>query len=120
MENHKLVLPEHLNHYGYLFGGMLLQWVDEYAWIAATLDHPGCKFVTIAMDRVEFRKSVREGTILRFDIRQSHLGRTSVQYEVVVFADDPQNGKEEAIFTNHVTFVRLDADGHKRAIDEMT
>ena len=57
MENHKLVLPGHLNHYGYLFGGHLLQWVDECSWIAATLDYPGCQLVTIAMDRVEFRKS---------------------------------------------------------------
>jgi acyl-CoA hydrolase len=27
------VLPEHLNHYGYLFGGHLLKWVDASAWI---------------------------------------------------------------------------------------
>ena len=31
MENHKRVIPQHLNQYGYLFGGNLLQWVDEYA-----------------------------------------------------------------------------------------
>lgn len=51
MESYKLVLPEHLNHYGYLFGGYLLQWVDETAYIAATLDYPGSNFVTVAMDR---------------------------------------------------------------------
>ncbi len=66
MENHKLVLPEYLNHFGFLFGGYLLKWVDEYAWIAASLDYPGSNFVTIAMDKVEFRKSVRKGTILKF------------------------------------------------------
>lgn len=31
MENFTLVRPEHLNHHGYLFGGVLLKWVDEYA-----------------------------------------------------------------------------------------
>ena len=41
MDNHKLVMPEHLNHYGYLFGGNLLQWVDEYAYIANVPEHPG-------------------------------------------------------------------------------
>ena len=35
MINHKLVLPQYLNHYGFLFGGHLLKWVDEYAYIAA-------------------------------------------------------------------------------------
>jgi acyl-CoA hydrolase len=68
MDNHKLVLPEHLNHYGCLLGGNPLKWVDEISWVKARLDYPGCKFVTIAMDKVEFRKSVRQGTILRFDV----------------------------------------------------
>ncbi|HSO80381.1 MAG TPA: hotdog domain-containing protein, partial [Chromatiaceae bacterium] len=35
MESYKVVRPEHLNHFGHLFGGCLLKWVDEIAWIAA-------------------------------------------------------------------------------------
>lgn len=116
MENHKLVLPQHLNHYGYLFGGNLLKWVDEYAWIAAVRDYPGRKFVTIGMNRVEFHRSVREGAILRFDIRQSRKGRTSVQYEANVFAEDPMSGREESIFTTAITYVCLDDEGRKQAI----
>jgi acyl-CoA hydrolase len=74
MESYKLVLPEHLNHYGYLYGGNLLKWVDEIGWIAASRDYPGYNFVTVAMDRVEFRKSVREGTILRFEALKTDVG----------------------------------------------
>ena len=85
LTNHKLVLPEHLNQYGYLFGGNLLKWIDESAWIAASLDYPGCTFVTIAMDKVEFRRSVREGTILELTIEPIKRGTTSVQYAVDVF-----------------------------------
>ena len=77
MENHKLVMPEHLNHYGFLFGGHLLKWVDEYAYIAAAIEYPGSNFVTIGMDEVEFRKSVRQGTILRFIVEQIRRGKTS-------------------------------------------
>jgi acyl-CoA hydrolase len=29
VEKHKLVIPQHINHYGYLFGGNLLKWGDE-------------------------------------------------------------------------------------------
>jgi acyl-CoA hydrolase len=82
MENYKLVLPEHLNHYGYLFGGHLLKWVDEVAWIAASLDYPGCNFVTIGMDKVEFRKSVKQGALLRLEVNRAREGNTSVQYTV--------------------------------------
>ena len=117
MENHKLVLPEHLNHYGYLFGGYLLQWVDEYAWIAATLDYPGCGFVTVAMDRVEFKQSVKQGTILRFVVQKQKQGRTSVQYEVNVYRGE-QNVDEnkDSIFVTRVTLVRINEQGRKTAL----
>jgi acyl-CoA hydrolase len=113
MINHKLVLPEHLNHYGYLFGGNLLKWVDEYAWIAATLEYPGCNFVTMAMDRVEFRRSIQEGAVLRFEINKDRAGTTSVHYAVTVFARNIHTGGEEAVFSTHVTLVRVDNSGRK-------
>lgn len=113
MESYKLVLPEHLNHYGYLFGGNMLKWSDEVSWIAASRDHPGCKFVTVAMDRVEFRKSVRQGSILRFAVHQAERGNTSVRYRVEVFCDDIESGAEELVFHTTVSFVCLDALGRK-------
>jgi acyl-CoA hydrolase len=116
MENFRLVLPEHLNHFGYLFGGHLLLWVDEISWIAASLDYPGCHFVTIGMDRVEFRRPVHQGAILRFDVNRGAVGRTSVQYTVNVFADDIDSGREESVFSTHVTFVCLDGEGRKTAL----
>jgi acyl-CoA hydrolase len=79
-------------------------------------DFPGRRFVTIGMDRVEFHRSVREGTILRFDIQQSRKGVTSVQYLVNVFANDSQSGSEESVFTTTITYVCLDDDGKKKPI----
>lgn len=118
MQQYKLVLPEHLNHYGYLFGGNMLKWIDEYAWIAASLDYPGCKFVTIGMDKVEFRKGVTKGTILRFEVEKARQGRSSVQYTVNVYADDIETGSEQTVFSTHVTFVCLDDTGVKRELPE--
>jgi acyl-CoA hydrolase len=113
MENYKLVLPEHLNHYGYLFGGNLLKWVDEVAWIAASLDYPGCNFVTIGMDKVEFKKSVKQGTLLRLEANRAREGTTSVQYAVEVFRHDIKSGDDEQIFRTNTTFVCLDGQGKK-------
>jgi acyl-CoA hydrolase len=115
MENHKLVMPEHLNHYGFLFGGNLLNWVDEYAFIAATLDFPGCNFVTIGMDKVEFKKSVRQGTILKFFVKLNLQGKTSVQYRVNVYRGNNEI-EEELIFSTNLTFVRVDQNGDKTLI----
>ena len=78
METHRLVLPGDLNQYGSLFGGRLLSWVDEAAWIAASSEFPHCQFVTIAMDKVEFRHGVGDGTILRIACEMTRKGSTSV------------------------------------------
>jgi len=112
MESHKLVRPEHLNHYGFLFGGYLLQWVDEAAYVAASLDYPGCNFLTVGMDRVAFHRSVRQGAILRFRVERSHAGRTSVGYRVEAY-DGPA---AEPVFSTQITFVRVGDDGAKLAL----
>lgn len=112
MENHKLVLPGHLNQYGFLFGGNLLKWVDEYAWIAASLDYPGCNFVTIGLDKVEFRRNVKEGIILKFIVNQTKKGNTSAQYSVRVYPGEIES-EDNIIFSTHVTFVRVDENGKK-------
>lgn len=114
METHRLVLPEHLNQFGALFGGRLLAWVDEASWIAASLEFPDCHFVTMAMDEVIFRHSVREGTILTIESRRRKLGTTSVSYQVRVFRG-PEAHKV-AIFSTCVTFVNLGATGEKSPI----
>lgn len=114
METHRLVLPEDLNQFGALFGGRLLAWVDEASWIAASLEFPGCHFVTMAMDQVVFRHSVREGTILTIASERVKLGTTSVTYRVCVFRGP--DARKEAIFSTCVTFVNLDSTGDKCAI----
>jgi acyl-CoA hydrolase len=120
MENYKVVRPIHLNHYGYLFGGELLKWVDEISWIAASRDYPGCKFVTIGMDQVVFKRSVRQGAVLRFEVQRQQEGTTSVRYRVAVYSDDLDTGNEESVFSTHVTFVCLDAAGRKTRVAHRT
>jgi acyl-CoA hydrolase len=115
METFKLVMPENLNHYGFLFGGYMLMWVDEIAWIAATLEFHDRLFVTIGMDKVEFRHGVRQGTILRFETTQTHRGRTSVTYRVDVFKSTDRD-PEASIFATNVTLVCVDEQGQKRPI----
>ncbi len=113
MVSYKLVMPEHMNQYGVLFGGNLLKWVDETAWLAASLDYPRARFVTIGMDRVEFKKGVSGGTILRFEILQKCVGKTSVTYSAAVTQNEGAKEAAEIIFSTEITFVRVDESGKK-------
>lgn len=116
MNNYAIVRQEHLNHYGFLFGGALLQWVDEYAWLVASRDFPGCPLVTVGMDKISFRKPVLNGSILRFNIRPLKQGKTSIQYTVDVYADAPGANSEQTVFSTIITFAHVDRDGSKQPL----
>ncbi len=116
MDNYTIVRQEHLNHYGFLFGGAMLKWVDEFAWLVASRDFPGCPLVTVGMDRISFRQPVANGSILRFRILPLHQGTTSVQYAVNVFADEPGGREEKEVFSTSVTFVHVDRSGQKHPL----
>ena len=94
MDHHKLVLPEHMNHYGFLFGGYLLQWIDEFAYITATVDYPGLRFV---VDRVS-------------------RGTTSVRYRVRAHGLVLQEDKAAILFETTMTFVNVDPEGRKTSL----
>ena len=93
-------MPEHLNQFGHIFGGNLLKWADEYAWIAASLDYPDCKFVTVGLDEVYFRANVKEGSILEFDDVYSNL----------------RGDQKILIFETNITMVNLDENDNKKPL----
>lgn len=119
MNNYTIVRQEHLNHYGFLFGGALLQWVDEFAWLVASRDFPGCPLVTIGMDQINFLKPVPNGSILRFAILPLDQGTTSARYSVEVFADSPGATEESEVFSTNITFVHVDIDGNKQPLPKV-
>jgi len=113
-ETHRLVMTSDLNQYGFLFGGRMLGWVDEASWIAASLDFPDCRFVTIGMDEVDHRVGVANGAILQIKSQCKRVGETSVTYSVEVFCGREEDG--EVIFSTHVTFVNINVEGKKKKV----
>ena len=116
MDHYKIVLPEHLNDYGSLFGGTLLKWIDEIAYIHVSLDYPGKHFVTVSLDDVVFKHPIRNGQILRFICSKAHEGNTSVSYNVKVIGARYNTNPERVVFENTITFVCVDGDGKKQSI----
>ena len=90
----------------------MLRWADEYAWIATTLEYPGCNFVTIGMDKVRFLKSVKEGTILEFAVDKLAQGNTTVRYQVNVYCLHTEI-ERDLVFSSEVALIRIDENGKK-------
>ena len=116
MNHRKLVQPEHMNEQGALFGGYLLKWVDEYAYMTASIDYPDNRFVTIALDQVEFKHPIGLGEILRFSVTENRKGNTSVEYLVEVFGEKEAASDKTMLFATTITFVNLDNTGTKAPI----
>ena len=116
MQFKALVRPEHLNQHGSLFGGYMLLWVDEYAYIAALEDHPCGRFVTRGMEAAEFSRRVECGALLTFDVTRIRTGNSSVTYRVEVKARNIADNYERQVFSTCVTLCAVDEDGNKTSL----
>jgi acyl-CoA hydrolase len=96
-----LVRHQDLNHAGTLFGGKMMAWADELAFIAASLSFPGCAFVTKVFEKFDFIHGPGEGAIVRIDAHVMSRGNSSVRVQVSgIWAVDSQ-----LIFTTEAIMV---------------
>lgn len=80
-----VVRQEHLNQYGSLFGGYLLQRIDELAFVACVRRFPGQNFVTRALQDVAFHTPAHLGDVLETVAKITRVGTTSVNVHVHVY-----------------------------------
>ena len=82
-----LVMQPHLNAGGRLFGGMLMQWIDEVASVVA-MRHAGTKRVTTAsIDNLQFKQPTHEGDLLVLVGYITYVGNTSMEVEVDTYVE---------------------------------
>jgi acyl-CoA thioesterase YciA len=87
-----VMMPRDTNPHGTIFGGVILSYIDQAAAIGARreiIKAGGAppKLVTVAINRVEFKKPVLVGDVVRFLTRLVRIGRTSITVHVTVEAE---------------------------------
>jgi acyl-CoA thioesterase YciA len=87
-----IMMPRDTNPLGSIFGGVILSYIDQAAAIGARravqLAGGGLPYlVTVALNRVEFKKPVLVGDVVRFLTQTIRLGRTSITVDVKVEAE---------------------------------
>jgi acyl-CoA hydrolase len=115
-QHHMIVRQEHLNQYGYLFGGHVLAVVDELAFIACARTWPGLNFVTRAVQQAEFHSPATLGAVLEFRFGIAAVGRTSVQVRVTLHIHDPRQQATRQSFDGIVVMVCVDAAGRAMSL----
>ena len=78
-----LIMHQHLNAGGRLFGGMLMQWVDEVSGVVAMRHCGTYRVTTAAVDNLQFKEPVYEGEILVMIGYVTYVGNTSMKWKLI-------------------------------------
>ena len=106
----QLMHPEHANLLGNVHGGWIMKLVDE-AGALACMRHAQRRVVTVAIDSMTFREPIKIGDLVILNAEVTYTGRTSMEAEVLVLAENPI--ARERIRTNnaYLVYVALNEDG---------
>ena len=74
----KWIKPEDLNPNGTLFGGRLLQWIDEELGIYAIIQLEIPRTVTKFMSEIDFVSSAKQGDIIEIGMEVVAFGNSSI------------------------------------------
>jgi uncharacterized protein (TIGR00369 family) len=111
----QLMQPEHANNLGNVHGGWIMKLVDEAGAIAC-MRHAQRRVVTVAIDSMVFRQPIRIGDLVILNAEVTYTGRTSLEAEVQVVAENPVTGERTHTNTAYLVYVALDDESNPVAV----
>ena len=107
-EHVEIVMGSHLNGYGRLFGGQLLQWLDVMFGVVGRR-HAGCGVTTASIDHLEFLAPVYADDLVVLIGRVTWVGWCSMEVRVDTYAE-AADGTRKPVNVAYAVMVALDAN----------
>ncbi len=114
----QLMQPEHANNLGNVHGGWIMKLVDE-AGALACMRHAQKRVVTVAVDSLVFREPIKIGDLIILNAEVTYAGRTSMEAEVQVIAENPISGERTHTNNAYLVYVALDDTGRPSSVPEL-
>ncbi len=112
----QIVMPMHTNGVaGVMFGGVMMQWIDVCAGVAA-MRHAAGAVLTASIDRLDFLSPVRVGEIVVLQAQVNYVSRTSMEVGCRVETEDMQKRTRRYVTKAYLTFVAIDSTGRPRPL----
>lgn len=111
VEQMHLLQYKDINGENRLFGGRLLEWIDEAAGLAS-MRHCGGNITTASIDSLQFRKAAYLNDIVIVKAKVTYVGNTSMEIRVDVYVEDKATGLRHMINHAYLTEVHVDEKGH--------
>ncbi|HJQ54276.1 MAG TPA: acyl-CoA thioesterase [Gemmatimonadaceae bacterium] len=109
-ETAQLMMPQHANVLGHVFGGVVLAMMDTTAAVSA-IRHARLACVTVSVDRVDFREPIHVGDLVIMKSSVNFVGRTSMEVGVRVETENLLTGVRRHTNSCYLTFVAVDRNG---------
>ncbi len=103
----KVVFPNITNHHNTMFGGTVMEMMDEVAFMTATR-FARKSFVTVSCDRIDFKKPIPADTLVELIGKVKYVGNSSLKVNVEVFVEEMYEEKREKAVSGDFTLVALD------------
>ncbi|HMG55828.1 MAG TPA: acyl-CoA thioesterase [Kofleriaceae bacterium] len=112
----QIVMPMHTNGVaGVMFGGIMMQWIDVCAGVAA-MRHARGAVLTASIDRLDFLSPVRVGEIVVLQAMVNYVARTSMEVGCRVETEDMRTQVRRYVTKAYLTFVAVDDHGRPRQL----
>lgn len=109
MEQIYQVRPEYLNGAGRLFGGKLMEWIDELAGLIG-IRYAQRDVITASVDNLKFIRGAYLKDLIVLIGRVTYVGRTSMEVRVDTYIEGI-DGIRKPINRAYLTLVAIDEDG---------
>lgn len=110
-----MVRPNHMNAAGRLFGGMLMQWLDEVAGLVAKR-HTRSNIITASVDNLHFMHGAYQGEMVVIIGRVTYVGNTSLEVRVDTYVEHLEDGMRHPINRAYFTMVALDENDKPKRV----
>lgn len=110
--------PEHANILGNVHGGVIMKFADEAGAFAA-MRHARNPVVTVAIDSLTFIEPITVGYMVTFEAELTYVGRTSMEAQVQVIAENPLTGQRTKTNMAYLVYVAIDDHGRPTPVPEL-
>ena len=117
VETVHFVRPTHLNGANRLFGGILMQWIDEVAGIVAKRHSMG-NVTTASVDNLTFLSGAYQNDMIVIKGKLTWVGNTSMEVCVDTYVETP-SGQRTRINNAHFMMVALDENDKPKQVPKL-
>ena len=116
-EQIQILMPQHINGYKRLFGGVLMEWIDIVAGVVARR-HSNSEVTTASVDNLQFKSPAYVNSTITLIGTITFVGSSSMEVRVDTFTE-ALSGERRLVNRAYVVMVALDENERPRRVPRL-